>query len=285
MRIMSPWITTQGGCVVFFSMALPMHAALCDNGNMVAILARVRYISENRIVICNKARYMENGGKITDKKFDLESDLINITPLVLLICAAVAVFYYVDVFGWQFSKNQSDWSAFGSYIGGIFGPLVSFITLLAVLKTVALQRELLATQRSEFKAMQALQQNTFDAQQSQINEAAIKSYVDGIERFREFGLQMVDRHILLFENKLDRAEANIGRYNEVVSINRIGLKPGLMSEALKQKETSAKMIERLVALSVAISQDEFLTIESIQDFYRNGMSKVFSNELAEFESC
>ncbi|VVP26472.1 hypothetical protein PS862_04132 [Pseudomonas fluorescens] len=228
---------------------------------------------------------MENGGKITDEKFDLKSDLINVTPLVLLICAAAAVYCYVDVFGWQFSKNQSDWSAFGSYIGGIFSPLVSFITLLAVLKTVALQRELLATQRSEFKSMQALQQKTFDVQQSQINEAAIKSYVDGIARFREFGLQMIDRHILLFENKLDRAEANIGRYNEVMTVNRIGLKPGLMSEALRQKETSAKMIEHLVALSVTISQDEFSTIESIQDFYRNGMSKVFSNEVAESESC
>jgi hypothetical protein len=228
---------------------------------------------------------MENNRNITRKKFDLESDLINVTPLVLLVCATAAVFYYVDVFGWQFSRNQSDWSAFGSYIGGIFGPLVSFITLLAVLKTVALQRELLITQRSEFKAMQVLQQKTFDAQQSQINEASIKSYADSIERFREFGLQMIDRYILLYENKLDRAEANIGRYNEVMVINRIGLKPGLMRAALDQKEISASMIESLVALSVSISQDEFLTIEGIQEYYRKGMSKIFANEITEVESC
>lgn len=222
-----------------------------------------------------------DGGNAGSRKSYFRHDVINTTPLVLLSCAIAAVYCYVDVFGFQLSKNQSDWSAFGSYMGGLFGPLVSFITLLAVLRTVSLQRDLLVTQRSEFKAVQELQQKAFDVQQAQIHEAARNSYTDRIERYRDFGLQMIDRHILLFENKLARAEANIGRYNEVVNTSRREIKPGLMKAALTQKDTSGYAIDRLVTLSVAMSQNEFLTIESIKKFYREGISEVFSNELAE----
>lgn len=67
--------------------------------------------------------------------------------------AYTAYYLYRRKFGGEFSPVADDWSAFGSYMGGVLGPLISLLTLAVVIRTVYLQRELLDTQRQEALAL------------------------------------------------------------------------------------------------------------------------------------
>ena len=81
-------------------------------------------------------------------------DLFSLFLVVVVIVSVVlAVVLYRQSFGSGLSLEPNNWSAFGGYMGGVFGPLISFLTLLAILKTIRLQKELLDTQRTEFEAM------------------------------------------------------------------------------------------------------------------------------------
>lgn len=75
--------------------------------------------------------------------------------LSLIACFGVytALSVYRQEFSGGYSSKSADWSAFGSYMGGVLGPLVSFLTLVAVVRTVYLQRELLNAQREEALAL------------------------------------------------------------------------------------------------------------------------------------
>lgn len=91
--------------------------------------------------------------------------------IAVVVAAVYAVVKYRSVFGNQLSSISSDWSNFGSYIGGIFSPLISFVTLIAVMLTVVLQKRLLDEQCDQFIRMNELQIDTFDSQADQIINA------------------------------------------------------------------------------------------------------------------
>lgn len=61
----------------------------------------------------------------------------------LIVAAVVApVAVYVIVFGFSLSPDHSRWAEFGSAIGGIYSPLVAFLTLGVLRKQVQLQAQM-----------------------------------------------------------------------------------------------------------------------------------------------
>lgn len=68
--------------------------------------------------------------------------LFAILGLLILICAAAA-YSLLGHFGPAFSTSSREWANFGTYLGGVAGPLLSFLALLAVAWTVRLQHDLL----------------------------------------------------------------------------------------------------------------------------------------------
>jgi hypothetical protein len=71
----------------------------------------------------------------------------------LVLCGTVA-FYFG--YGGNVPRNIAEWSSFGTYVGGIAGPLLSFIALIAIAHTVALQQAALALERDRQQADQHL---------------------------------------------------------------------------------------------------------------------------------
>lgn len=72
--------------------------------------------------------------------------LIQVARIMLVagaLAAALAIGAYVAVFapvsGYSLSRSDSSWSNFGSYVGGILGPVFAFLAFVAVLVTVWLQ--------------------------------------------------------------------------------------------------------------------------------------------------
>jgi len=82
----------------------------------------------------------------------------SLTLAVLLLvfgvgAAAIAISAYVSVFGpisnYSLSRSDSAWSNFGSYLGGVLGPVFSFLAFVGVLFTVWLQAKQLDTSKNQ----------------------------------------------------------------------------------------------------------------------------------------
>ncbi|MBH3366949.1 hypothetical protein I5R92_06595 [Pseudomonas carnis] len=200
-----------------------------------------------------------------------------VSILSILIAFVFAIYFYRLSFGGGLSNNSSDWSNFGSYIGGIFGPLVSFITLLAVLKTVYLQRELLNTQRDEFSAMQALQRDTFHSQQEQLKQAAEATSQDQYHRALEHLLGMVDRHSASYGNIVNRVSQGL----ETLANWKFEGRPVRDEQFIMLRNKNVrhnKTLESLALLSVDLSLTNFGTISEMREHYRIEMHKIFEAE-------
>ena len=91
--------------------------------------------------------------------------------LILIIGLLVSVFFYIDTFSGGISTKSSDWSALGSFFGGIFSPAVSFVTLMAIIITISLQKKFLESQSSEFTKLQRLQESTLNSQKEHLSSA------------------------------------------------------------------------------------------------------------------
>jgi len=77
---------------------------------------------------------------------------IALGSLVLLI--TIAAYPLLGHFGPGFATNSSEWANFGNYLGGVAGPLLSFLALVAVVWTVRLQYDLLRRDQEKQTAEQ-----------------------------------------------------------------------------------------------------------------------------------
>jgi hypothetical protein len=65
--------------------------------------------------------------------------------LLAVIFAVIVCYLYFNMFSGELSTKQSDWAAFGSYIGGTVGALFASLSFIILLYTVVLQRQELTT--------------------------------------------------------------------------------------------------------------------------------------------
>jgi hypothetical protein len=61
----------------------------------------------------------------------------------LVLAGTIAAYSFLGDFGRTFSPNSVDWANFGNYLGGVAGPLLSFLALMAVAWTIRLQYDLM----------------------------------------------------------------------------------------------------------------------------------------------
>lgn len=78
----------------------------------------------------------------------------------IVLSLVISGFLYGKQLGYGLSTLEADWAAFGSFFGGVFSPMVSFVTLIAIIQTIKLQRALLENQASEFAKLHTLQVKT-----------------------------------------------------------------------------------------------------------------------------
>lgn len=86
-----------------------------------------------------------------ETKTKIKDILIMVTVIVLIIFAiSQVVIYYFSTFG-ELGDQKSDWGTFGDFIGGTLNPLLSFISFMALLYTIFIQREQLNSQKKQFE--------------------------------------------------------------------------------------------------------------------------------------
>ena len=213
-------------------------------------------------------------------KRDRYLEFLLISVFAVTLAVVVAVHLYRSKFGGGLAITSSEWSNFGGYIGGIFGPLVSSVTLLAVLKTVYMQRELLDVQKTEFKHMNALQQQTFDTQLNQMTRAASDAKALQVSAAQDTAIKVVDQHISIYERVWDRQNESAYRFNQDES-QRSSL-PGdeaFLDSILRHRDVARSVIDQLVHLSVELAVTEFQTVHHVRKSLALGLERIRTNIL------
>lgn len=145
--------------------------------------------------------------KRCNRKSSHPKGLLLITTAILL-SAIVAVAIYVNHFGTVLSNDSNRWGEFGSYIGGIFSPLVAFAALLALLNSIHLQRKFLEQQITEFKEIHS-------QQQSQLTTAQDALRIDKIFSQKSITLQTLNQLINFYQTENNNLKTFInGMYAE-----------------------------------------------------------------------
>ncbi|WP_308907648.1 hypothetical protein [Pseudomonas canadensis] len=180
----------------------------------------------------------------------------------ILVSLAIAIFFYRLKFSGGLSDNSTDWSNFGSYMGGVFGPLVSFVTLLAVLKTVYMQRELLDTQKQEFIALNSQQVSSLERQDAQLKISIEESQRSSVQDYLSNQFKLID---VLIANQQRQAEAMSEAALKIFELDHGSLAQRLKAAepALADKDKALGNVKSLIGLSVELSVSEFTSAQEI----------------------
>jgi hypothetical protein len=66
---------------------------------------------------------------------------------LVILLGTIGAYLWLGGFAPTLSNHATDWANFGTYVGGVAGPLLSFLALIAVVWTLRLQYELLQRDR------------------------------------------------------------------------------------------------------------------------------------------
>lgn len=180
---------------------------------------------------------------------------------IVFVSAIFASYYYWTMFGSQLSPNSSDWSAFGSYFGGVFGPLISFCTLLAVLKTVYLQRELLDVQANEFLKLESHQKLALSKQEEQLALAKAELDISKAQAYLATQLELLETLRGHFRREADGMGSAAIKILEHKGFDSQHQK--LAEEPIRKKKIAEQKIAELIALSLELSVLQYTTVDEI----------------------
>jgi hypothetical protein len=137
--------------------------------------------------------------------------LLTISAVILMILAAYVTTFY-RIFGFQLSGDTAVWGQFGDYIGGTLNPILSFISIILLIKSVSLQNEANESLRDEltnsekterFRSFNSLFFSMIESQRVLLRELTIGFGVGPIP-VREKGAAAIIR----LENEIEILQAN-----------------------------------------------------------------------------
>jgi hypothetical protein len=200
--------------------------------------------------------------------------LLSVFAVVLAVIGAVGAYRYT--FGGALAVTSVEWSNFGGYIGGLFGPLVSFVTLLAVLKTVYMQRELLDVQKHEFMKLlefQRLEALKQDEQlllaKSEANRAKVQAYQATILNV----LESFSNEFRLDSNEmLAAAEKTASAGRPILDNMEAEAKYRASADAARKKVADLKI------LALELSVAEFADVHEIKDKFAPALLHILEAE-------
>ncbi|MDM9555580.1 hypothetical protein QU926_18320 [Pseudomonas asiatica] len=196
---------------------------------------------------------------------------------VVMLSAIVAFAVYRQAFSAGLSHAPDNWSAFGGFIGGLFGPLISFLTLLAILKTIDLQKQLLKTQRSEFEELQALQAETLRSQRDQIDRANADADRRVLEESRLNLLRTIDNYTAALNIECDTKRRSL---ETLMNWVMDGKGSPTKDEINKCREKIRQYEKRLAAVMLLYGDlcfEDFNDVSSMKEFYKKEMEKIWSD--------
>lgn len=198
-----------------------------------------------------------------------------LTFVALVAVTAILVVYRMNFVG-GFSTNSADWSAFGGYIGGILGPLVSFLTLGAVLRTVYLQRDLLNTQKAEFIKLSDQQVASLQRQDEQLQLSRDEAARAMVQNHLSNQFRLVEMFIAHQQRQAEAMSAAAFRITEIDQ-GTFAQRMEAAKPALDDKEVAMKNVQELLNLSIKLSLTEFNNSKEINELVAPSLLKVLTS--------
>jgi hypothetical protein len=196
----------------------------------------------------------------------------------LLAALVVSIYYYRQGFGTTLSSDPNYWSAFGTYFGGIFGPLVSFVTLIAILKTIKLQSTLLETQNHEFSVMQEIQMKTLASQQELADRSLKDAERQEIEACRLSLLAMLDRYIDQAQKRLEATIMRMDRLAEWVLDGKANNRGQDLNDIADIVTGIRRQIGDLNLMLVDLNFNSYSSTVDMRNYYSAEIQKVFNKD-------
>lgn len=203
------------------------------------------------------------------------NSFVLVSLLLIIVSLALAIYLYRLKFGGELSGVSGEWSNFGGYIGGIFGPLVSFVTLLAVLKTVYLQRELLDAQRQEFERINELQVKTFESQQVQVERSARDGLIVQVAAAQESAVRLIEMRMNMHERDFDRQHDMSFRYRSDCGENMSGEQYERLKRMIDHRNKARESVDNLSKVALDVALAEFGNVAEVRAFLEKGIKSVY----------
>jgi len=117
--------------------------------------------------------------------------IVYVVVAAISVLLAVAAYYarFAVFLSQGFSSDPTTWGDFGSYVGGVLGPILSFISLIFIIKSLRLQNEANEALRKQaqesersdqLKSFSVLFFNMIDSQKSLLEKFKILFFENGV---------------------------------------------------------------------------------------------------------
>lgn len=198
----------------------------------------------------------------------------------LVLATAVGLFRWK--IGGALSTSADDWSYFGSYIGGVLGPLISFFTLIAIAITIRLQRQLLIAQQEQFSKLHALQVATFDSQANQAREMMLDAAYAKLSAKKSSLIQSIDRLSLSTIRDIQllevTKESSIDSLKQCKTLEEVdSVKNGVSTLARRIEVLESRRI-KLDALLLTFTLTEHKSEQALQSHFHEGVQDSYSEK-------
>lgn len=199
--------------------------------------------------------------------------LFSVIAVILAVIAAVVAYRYR--FGGTLAFQSVEWANFGGYIGGVFGPLVSFVTLLAVLKTVYMQRELLDVQKHEFEELLKFQRLDSVKQDEQLELAKSEANRAKVLAYQTSILNLIESYSNEF--RLDANEMFAAA--ERATSGDLPILDGIAAEAKYRDkcDEARKKVAAFKILALELSVAEFSDVREVKEKFAPRMLEILDS--------
>ncbi|WAT31782.1 hypothetical protein [Pseudomonas sp. GXZC] len=206
---------------------------------------------------------MESFRVVLDKSNRLIDRALVLGVSLLLLGLVVSVGFYLATFDGGVSNDPNKWAAFGSFFGGVFSPLVSVVTLVALLKTIRLQQQTMLSQKSDSERVIELQNQAYKAQAEQLSMAEAELLSARITDFKSSVIRVFDQRISYYQHSQADALSRIG------VIKSFGEFSGSMDaiELIADRGTLYKVeLEKLLKFSLLFAIKDFNSLDEAKAF-------------------
>ncbi len=131
-----------------------------------------------------------------------------------VVCAAALV--YRHYFGTTVSTSSSEWNNFGTFFGGLLGPILSMLAFFALVYTIFLQEQQLSLARSTLRAADADKEMTrkqleaaVDTQRRTAEALALQNKLGSDQSTRAAFFEMVALHNQIVQDTETRLSDNV----------------------------------------------------------------------------
>ncbi len=156
---------------------------------------------------------------------DLKQIIDSMTPIklakyflwmisVVIVCMVVIFGRYYFNFNGDLSTDRTVWGTFGDYIGGTLNPILSFLSLIALLTTIVLQSKELELTRNELELTRDELKRSASAQEDTKKILDKQSETLARQQFESTFFSMLDQHNKVLESL---TSSRVGKRGTAVS--------------------------------------------------------------------